>query len=302
MEKMDMKFFVIVILIFSIVAFNGCRPRNQAVTETAVGFGNMQNPHYGKTTNEIPELAGGSLIGGMLLDCGNFSFEVFNDINEDRIYVFLNDANRILDTINLGKLNDNEFSTALYFLKDGEHDSELFGIITNVSYDWDNWITYGEISRVWRANRNTGIISPEDITGLGYSPESGSFLPPRTGTSTLDESVRNGMENESSDFSIIGSWSYLSNGFTIVQNFSKDGSWSEGISGSNLFSRGSWALDGNVITISSYSLFDDNGDWKVDFDPNDVTLSTAELTFLNRNVISLKYENGHEGTLTRYQW
>ena len=244
-----------IIALAAVMLFTACNRKTPG--GEAAGIGNRQNPHYGKIfrdkISDIPELEISGEGNETLYECRNLGFRFCQDNNGNSIVVFFEITERdeegrairkILDIINLGKTNDNESLFDGGFEKDGEFDRELFGIITNVSFNFYNEEMFGEIDRVWRADRNTGIISPVDITGLRFFYNLYIELqpPPRIKMPSL---------------SFIGTWGYeysylqIENIYdTDIEFFWYDGEWF------NISTRAMAIIENNKIVFTTR---DDSG-------------------------------------------
>ena len=159
------------------------------------GIGNVENPLYGIIFNDIfnvqeLKIAHSSVVNYYALPCFEFGFTFFDDIYGNTIFVlseFLEfDANgrevrKILDTLNLGRLNENENFDFFAFYRD-----EAIDLFESIDRELVGVLAFGEIDRVWRADRNTGRFSQIDITGLRYRYNFGADLQP----GDYDEGVR----------------------------------------------------------------------------------------------------------------
>lgn len=137
-------------------------------------FGNKQNPLYGKVyrdTKTIPELKHLKDMGGCVITLNRFSLSYVGD-NENFIIIFdqflqYNGKEaifRILDSINVGKLKDNEtYVTCSGECRKDESDDECYGSIIAIVIDDDKEF-FDRIVKAWCANMKTGKIEP--ITNL----------------------------------------------------------------------------------------------------------------------------------------
>jgi len=145
-------------------------------------FGNQENPLFGKTyrnIEDIPELHHWKDLGGSVIESsedanGEFRFGIglFEDTNGNRVCTFEEFSNRdeqgkvkykILDTINIGKLKDNELLTFCNCQRDTILDNEIIAVVI---YAENQWI-YDKIVRAWRADTKTGKLLPiNDLQGI----------------------------------------------------------------------------------------------------------------------------------------
>ena len=151
-------------------------------------FGNRQNPLYGKVYRDIADVLGlkygNESWGSRVIDAsknenGDYRFGInfFTDDNEKNIICVFDEIidnengkpnYKILDTINIGKLKDNE-----YFVFDCEQnhtiwDTEIFAvvIVENDNEFFDNEF-FDKIVKAWRADTKTGKIKPiKNLKGL----------------------------------------------------------------------------------------------------------------------------------------
>ena len=138
------------------------------ITSSCKDFGNKLNPLYGKVygnINDIPELKKWKNLGGCVIDVGKkekngFGIGFFKDDNENIIYTFEKFLERdesgkakykILDTINIGKLKDNEIIVCRVCRQDEVFDSEIIAIV--IADDKD---VFDRIVKAWRADTKTG--------------------------------------------------------------------------------------------------------------------------------------------------
>ncbi|MDR0516839.1 MAG: hypothetical protein LBH25_07315 [Fibromonadaceae bacterium] len=145
-------------------------------------LGNKQNPLYGKIymkKNDILELEhwedfGGGVIEAGKYENGNYRFGIghFEDENGNRICIFDEFSKqwfengrvkyKILDTINVGKLNDNEGLAYQGCLQDAIMDSEIIAIVIYEDKEF-----HDKIIKAWRANTKTGRFEPiKNVTGI----------------------------------------------------------------------------------------------------------------------------------------
>lgn len=135
-------------------------------------FGNRQNPLYGKIfrdIKDIPELKRFTHTAGSVMDVGKtengeYRFGIANyQDNGFNICIFEeflksdeqgNVKYQILDTINIGKLKNNEYFTFCNCRQDTTWDSEIIALVVA---DHDNEY-YDRIIKAWRANTKTGEI------------------------------------------------------------------------------------------------------------------------------------------------
>jgi len=160
-----MKNIIILLNVITFV-FSGC---SQAPKKD--DFGNKQNPLYGKNTKEIPELKPwnnyGSIIeAGGKDENGNYRFGIslFKDKNENIICVFTEflehdeegiPKKKILDAINVGKLEDKENLNYCNCRQNTIFDSEIIAIVIEEDKE-----IFDKIIKAWRANTKTGRIEP----------------------------------------------------------------------------------------------------------------------------------------------
>ena len=134
-------------------------------------FGNRQNPLYGKVYRnfaDVPELANWVDVGGVLVNHGNnnFAISIARDQNNNIIFIFVEiireneqRKEKIIDTLNIGRLRNNE-NYCLYCFKENEIErstadfNNVIGIYTD-EYDPDKDY-FEEIVRAWRLNLKTG--------------------------------------------------------------------------------------------------------------------------------------------------
>ena len=153
------------------------------------GFGNKQNPLYGKiyrNIKDIPELkhwsnesSGGSVIDAGKDENGNYRFcvEYFYDDNRNGMCFFEEIVRydesgsvkyKILDTLNIGKLNDNEWFVFCNCRQNTIWDSEILAIIIAE----DDKQFHERIIKAWRADTKTGRIKPiENLNGIDCANE-----------------------------------------------------------------------------------------------------------------------------------
>jgi hypothetical protein len=153
------------------------------IERKAGDFGNKQNPLYGKTT-DTPKMKNWTVLGGSVIyadmnEDGSYKFGIryFRDENNDMICVFLEYAqcdensnskcSRILDTVKIGKLNDNEIFAPCLCRMNSVLDSEIIAIAV-LENDKE---FYDKIVRAWRADTKTGRIKPIDIDGIDCTNE-----------------------------------------------------------------------------------------------------------------------------------
>ena len=167
-------------------------------------------------------------------------------------------------------------------------DGELIGHIIN--YGWEGMgsnptAIYGEIARVWRACRNTRIISQvNDITGIRYFEWGGyaSFgrelqrPPKRQPLPTLDELAR--------DKRFFGSW-VTNCGY--VYEFSADGFMNRYFPGSCDILSGRWGIKGNVLTHAFFTFSGVQG--KIEY----------EFEFIDNNILRVFSKIFDDHTLYR---
>ena len=158
--------------------FSSCKTNTNSES-----FGNPENPFFGKVYGEvedIPEFAqwqwlGGRIVGTDKTEDGNYRFALsfFEDEAKNIICVFEElirngedetIKNKILDTINIGKENENEYFSCCSCRQGQEscESSEIFAIVVN---EMDK--EFFNILRAWRADTKTGTIKPvEELQGL----------------------------------------------------------------------------------------------------------------------------------------
>jgi len=151
-------------------------------------LGNKENPLYGKIykkITDIPELKNWTTLGGGVIypkepESYDFRFGISNykDDNGNMIFVFVefvehdkkgrNPKYKILDTLNIGKLRNNEFAWYQQCRKNTILDSEIIAILAVgecKNYE-DN------IVKAWRANTKTGKIQAiENLIGIDCARE-----------------------------------------------------------------------------------------------------------------------------------
>ena len=145
-------------------------------------FGNQENPLFGKIFQDIEEISElyqwqhlcWSVIYAERNRDGShrFMIEHFKDENDNHIFVFValslsRNGSKIIDTINIGKLKDNE--SVEFLLCDLMGMREVCDVIAVFIWkeDMDGYEPFGEdgaeLVRAWRANTNTGRFEIIDI-------------------------------------------------------------------------------------------------------------------------------------------
>ncbi len=146
-------------------------------------LGNKENPLFGKTyrkITDIPELKNWTTLGGGVIypkELENYDFKFgisnYKDENGDIIFIFQEfighdekgrtPESKILDTLNIGKLGNNEFAWYQQCRKDNIFDSEIIAIVfAEKCKKYED-----KIVKAWRANTQTGKIQAfERIYGI----------------------------------------------------------------------------------------------------------------------------------------
>jgi hypothetical protein len=143
-------------------------------------IGNKQNPLYGKIYSkitDIPEFKQWKGRSFKRFSIRGYVLSVYQDENENW-YFFLDDdmfdCFKILDTINIGKLEDREHAAMMGFSLNGTYYEEIIGVIS-IDEEVDNKL-YGEIINVWQIDWDTGTIIPIDTEGIDWNTDSGRPL------------------------------------------------------------------------------------------------------------------------------
>ena len=164
-------------------AENAVSPKSKEESVENENFGNKQNPLYGKVfreTEDIPVLRqwdnGG---GGRVIDTGKdknggyrFGIDYLKDDKENMVCIFEEFVQsedqgkvnyKILDTINIGKLKDNEAFSFSGCRQDTMLDSEIIAVaIAEEDKEY-----HDKIVKAWRADTKTGRIEPiKNIKGI----------------------------------------------------------------------------------------------------------------------------------------
>jgi hypothetical protein len=146
-------------------------------------LGNKNNPLYGKIYRSVTDIQGCKNwkdYGGLVIDVESknvkFGITLYEDERGNKHFFFvefvqLNQTTgktdyRILDTMNAGKMPNNEDAVFGGFMLNNKNDREIFGIISfeYIAYRRKNIV----IKKTWRADRNTGKIIPIDNKNINY--------------------------------------------------------------------------------------------------------------------------------------
>ncbi len=146
-------------------------------------LGNKENPLYGKIykrITDIPELKNWTKLGGGVIYPKNsenqdlqFGISNYKDDNGDMVFILQefveqdekgkNPKYKILDTLNIGKLKNNELAWYQQCRKNTIFDSEIIAIV--VAGECKNY--EDNIVKAWRANTKTGKIQTiENLIGI----------------------------------------------------------------------------------------------------------------------------------------
>ena len=156
---------------------SSCEKVEKIICENEIG--NRENPLFGKMyrdITDIPELNGWTSLGGAVIGLSRnddrsfrFGISLFFDDNNDRVLFFnefVQDRRRILDTLHIGKLNDNEILTFALCRLNAERDCEIIAVAIREDKEF-----YDNIVRAWRANTDTGRFEKIDIEGVDCQNE-----------------------------------------------------------------------------------------------------------------------------------
>ena len=143
---------------------------NNGDSESSISIGNTENPLYGKIFNAnlfggkitgLPELEYWKYVGCSFINDDYYIYYA-RDENDNIVFIFIESQlseNRILDTLNIGKLQPNESWTKCggrHYMQESNVIKGEIVFVVHTDKPNTNKIYIENILRAWRLNEDTG--------------------------------------------------------------------------------------------------------------------------------------------------